>query len=49
MQRQVKQVPALQSRLKNELKYILEAQYWQPALGLLDQLGALRASTANWS
>ena len=42
MQRQVKQVPALQSRLKNELKYILEAHYWQPALSLLDQLQALR-------
>ncbi len=42
MQRQVKQVPALQSRLKNELKYILEAHYWQPALRLLDQLRALR-------
>lgn len=41
MQRQVKQVPALQSRLKNELKYILEAHYWQPALELLDQLRAL--------
>jgi len=42
MQRQVRQVPALQSRLKNELKYILAAPYWQPALGLLDQLEALR-------
>jgi tRNA nucleotidyltransferase (CCA-adding enzyme) len=42
MQRQVQQVPALQSRLKNELKYILEAHYWQPALGLLDKLRALR-------
>jgi len=42
MQQQVRQVPALQSRLKNELKYILEAHYWQPALRLLDQLRALR-------
>lgn len=42
MQRQVKQVPALQSRLKNELKYILAAHYWQPALSLLDRLQALR-------
>jgi tRNA nucleotidyltransferase (CCA-adding enzyme) len=42
MQQQVQQVPALQSRLKNELKYILEAHYWQPALGLLDKLRALR-------
>jgi tRNA nucleotidyltransferase (CCA-adding enzyme) len=42
MQRQVKRVPALQVRLKNELKYILEAHYWETALHLLDQLGALQ-------
>lgn len=42
MQRQVKRAPALQTRLKNELKYILEAPYWQTALALLDQLQALR-------
>ncbi|WP_017301430.1 CBS domain-containing protein [Nodosilinea nodulosa] len=42
MQRQVKRAPALQTRLKNELKYILEAPYWQAALALLDQLEALR-------
>ncbi|MGB3308405.1 MAG: CBS domain-containing protein [Nodosilinea sp.] len=42
MQRQVKRAPALQARLKNELKYILEAPYWQAALALLDQLQALR-------
>lgn len=42
MQRQVKRVPALQVRLKNELKYILEAPYWQGALNLLDHLRALR-------
>ncbi|MBE9139562.1 CBS domain-containing protein [Nodosilinea sp. LEGE 07088] len=42
MQRQMKRTPALQARLKNELKYILEAAYWQSALTLLDQLGALR-------
>jgi tRNA nucleotidyltransferase (CCA-adding enzyme) len=42
MQRQMKRTPALQARLKNELKYILEAPYWQLALTLLDQLGALR-------
>ncbi|MGB3199509.1 MAG: CBS domain-containing protein [Nodosilinea sp.] len=42
MQRQVKRAPALQTRLKNELKYILEAPYWQIALALLDQLQALR-------
>ncbi|MEM9904219.1 MAG: CBS domain-containing protein [Cyanobacteria bacterium P01_D01_bin.44] len=33
--------PALQTRLKAELKYILETPYWQKALGLLDKLGAL--------
>jgi len=42
MQQQVAKVPALQTRLKNELKYILAAAYWQPALGLLDKLGALK-------
>ncbi|MGB5975679.1 MAG: CBS domain-containing protein, partial [Nodosilinea sp.] len=42
LQRQVKQAPALQTRLKNELKYILEAPYWQATLALLDQLQALR-------
>lgn len=42
MQRQVAKAPALQTRLKNELKYILEAEYWQPALHLLDHLGALQ-------
>jgi tRNA nucleotidyltransferase (CCA-adding enzyme) len=35
-------VPALQTRLKVELKYILEAPYWKEALKLLDNLGALR-------
>jgi tRNA nucleotidyltransferase (CCA-adding enzyme) len=33
--------PALQSRLKAELNYILEADYWQSALQQLDDLGAL--------
>ncbi|NEP17482.1 MAG: CBS domain-containing protein [Leptolyngbya sp. SIO4C1] len=33
--------PALQTRLKTELKYILEAPYWQKSLSLLDKLGAL--------
>jgi tRNA nucleotidyltransferase (CCA-adding enzyme) len=42
MQHQVQRMPALQVRLKNELKYILEAPYWQPALALLNQLQALR-------
>ncbi len=34
--------PALQTRLKAELKHILEATYWKPALQLLDNLGALQ-------
>ncbi len=34
--------PALQTRLKTELKHILEAPYWQLALQLLDNLGALQ-------
>ncbi|HLO85877.1 MAG TPA: CBS domain-containing protein [Nostocaceae cyanobacterium] len=34
--------PALQTRLKTELKHILEANYWQKALELLDDLGALQ-------
>ncbi len=34
--------PALQTRLKSELKYILRAPYWQPALKLLADLEALR-------
>lgn len=34
--------PALQTRLKSELKYILQAPYWQAALQLLGELGALQ-------
>ncbi|MBD2294520.1 CBS domain-containing protein [Anabaena sphaerica FACHB-251] len=34
--------PALQTRLKTEIKHILEAPYWQSALHLLDNLGALQ-------
>ncbi|NRB06251.1 MAG: CBS domain-containing protein [Richelia sp.] len=34
--------PALQTRLKAELKHILEAPYWQLALELLGSLGALK-------
>jgi tRNA nucleotidyltransferase (CCA-adding enzyme) len=33
--------PALQTRLKAELKYILQAPYWKAALGQLSELGAL--------
>ena len=38
----VQKVPALETRLKSELKYILQADYWQPALQLLGELKALR-------
>ncbi len=34
--------PALQTRLKSELKYILQSSYWKDALKQLDHLGALR-------
>lgn len=34
--------PALQTRLKAELKHILAAPYWELALKLLDDLGALQ-------
>jgi tRNA nucleotidyltransferase (CCA-adding enzyme) len=34
--------PALQTRLKSELKYILQAPYWKAALQLLADLGALQ-------
>lgn len=34
--------PALQTRLKREMKYILEAPYWRNAIRLLDHLGALQ-------
>ncbi len=34
--------PALQTRLKAELKYLLETSYWQPILLLLSDLGALQ-------
>ena len=34
--------PALQSRLRNELKYIFKADHWAAALQLLSELGALQ-------
>ena len=34
--------PALETRLKSELKYILQAPYWQAALQMLGDLQALR-------
>lgn len=40
--RENNKTPALQTRLKAELKLILEAAYWQSALELLDKLDALK-------
>lgn len=37
-----RQPPALTTRLRAELKYILQANYWKPAVRLLSDLGALR-------
>lgn len=37
-----RQAPALTTRLRAELKYILQADYWKSALKLLADLGALR-------
>jgi tRNA nucleotidyltransferase (CCA-adding enzyme) len=41
--------PALQSRLKAELNYILEADYWESALEKLAELGALHCLHGNLS
>ncbi|MEM6501195.1 MAG: CBS domain-containing protein [Cyanobacteria bacterium P01_C01_bin.89] len=38
---QTRRQPALETRLKAELKYILQTSYWRGALTLLDNLGAL--------
>jgi len=35
------QTPALSTRLRAELKYILQSNYWKPALRMLDRLKAL--------
>jgi tRNA nucleotidyltransferase (CCA-adding enzyme) len=42
IQSEIETVPALQTRLKRELKYILEAPYWHSAIQLLNQLDALQ-------
>jgi tRNA nucleotidyltransferase (CCA-adding enzyme) len=41
IQLEMEKTPALQTRLKQELKYILEAPYWKRAIALLDNLGAI--------
>jgi tRNA nucleotidyltransferase (CCA-adding enzyme) len=40
MQAEVEKLPALQTRLKQELKYILQTPYWRSALLTLKDLGA---------
>jgi tRNA nucleotidyltransferase (CCA-adding enzyme) len=40
-------IPALTTRLKAELKHILQAEYWQKALKLLDEVNALRCLHQN--
>ena len=40
-------IPALQSRLKAELKYLLRADRWEASLSLLDRLGALACIHKN--
>ncbi|MDX2214248.1 MAG: CBS domain-containing protein [Oculatellaceae cyanobacterium bins.114] len=42
VQAEMDRTPALQTRLRRELKYILEAPYWKQALHLLAELGALK-------
>jgi tRNA nucleotidyltransferase (CCA-adding enzyme) len=37
-----RRTPALQVRLRNELKYLFQVSSWQPALELLSDLGALQ-------
>jgi tRNA nucleotidyltransferase (CCA-adding enzyme) len=41
IQTEMEKFPALQTRLKQELRYILEASYWLKAIRLLDDLGAI--------
>lgn len=41
IQTEMEKTPALQTRLKQELKYILEAPYWKTAVRLLTGLGAM--------
>ena len=41
-QAEIQRTPALETRLRSELKYILQASYWQAALHLLEELDALK-------
>ncbi len=40
--REHRKTPALQTRLRTELKYLLQVSYWQPTLALLANLDALQ-------
>ncbi|WP_448604391.1 CBS domain-containing protein [Thermoleptolyngbya sp.] len=42
IQEEMARAPALQTRLRRELKFILEAPYWKPAIRQLADLDALR-------
>jgi tRNA nucleotidyltransferase (CCA-adding enzyme) len=44
---QKQSAPALTTRLRSELKYILESSYWKPALKLLNSLHSLRCLDHN--
>ncbi|MDJ1184374.1 CBS domain-containing protein [Roseofilum casamattae] len=44
-----KRAPALQTRLKNELHYLLETAYWKPAIQLLGNLDALQCIHSSLS
>ncbi|MGC9502733.1 CBS domain-containing protein [Baaleninema sp.] len=39
---EIDRLPGLQTRLKNELRYLLEAPYWKSALQKIDELRALQ-------
>jgi tRNA nucleotidyltransferase (CCA-adding enzyme) len=47
LHREKPQAPALTTRLKAELKYLLTAKYWKATLQLLDELGALKCIHKN--
>jgi tRNA nucleotidyltransferase (CCA-adding enzyme) len=44
---QTEKTPALQARLKQEIKYILQAPYWKAAVRKLSELGALSCIHAD--
>ncbi|MGF1491339.1 MAG: CBS domain-containing protein [Microcoleaceae cyanobacterium] len=46
-QAKIQRTPALETRLRSELKYILQASYWQSALRMLEELDALKCIDLN--